>query len=498
MKRHYIILIAALLSALPAAASGDIPFTLSLDKIEIPVKEWPGVHSFSAAEFEGKFIVVGGRTNGLHGFPADLKEPDAFPKSEANRTIYILDLPAGTVLGSQTTDALPKRIAQHLRATNPQYYADGNWLYIVGGYGESFEDPTLVTLPYITVLDLAALTNTILNGGPLDATFAAQHIGFNANFAPAMVTGGELQPVFDKAGRRQDNLYMLVFGQEFQGKYTRSGAGFTQEYLNRVHLIEMQAQRRILSVDLTVKDHCVYPDIQTASNLPPDNPYHRRDLTVAPSRRPDGTYAVTAYGGVFKNDVEGYLEPIYVQTDTTCVSLDEDTSAKQLMSQYNCAVIQMFDDAGKTMYSTFMAGISYYYWNGTGLVHDTVDLSKGIDGLPFIDSITTLKVNQAGTNQYLHVGTTFPPTPVTPCGAKTIRLGGAETHFVPSHDVPVFANGVINLNAITTTRVLGYLIGGIGATEPYSINGPTCSSPEVYRVVIQPSTPQNTVLLQAP
>src|SRR2546429_6787993 len=84
-------------------------------------------------------------------------------------------------------------------------------------------------------------------------------------------------------------------------------------------------------------------------------------------------------------------------------------------SQYNTAAIQLFDNRGGsgTIYTTFFGGISQYYWDEATktLKHDALNLAQGIDGLPFINSVSTLKMptsNDTGS-QFLHVGQTLPP-----------------------------------------------------------------------------------------
>jgi hypothetical protein len=183
------------------------------------------------------------------------------------------------------------------------------------------------------------------------------------------------------------------------------------------------------------------------------------------------------------------------------------TITTQLMSQYDSAAIQLYDSTGKIIYTTFMGGISQYYWDAAtnSLKRDAPDISKGIDGLPFINSISTLKMptsNDTGT-QYLHVGETFAPSSSIPqCsnGTSTVSapLGGAETKFVIASGVQQVTPGVVTLNSITSTSVVGYLVGGIAATVPYSANGPTCASNMFYTVTLNPTQPTNTIKLQAP
>src|ERR1044072_9973253 len=87
-------------SATPAAAAADIPYSLTLTGFSI--SGFAGVHSAVIAGSPEKLLVLGGRRNGLHGFPGghDAGKGPAFPKTEANDTIYALDLTPKSLLGS--------------------------------------------------------------------------------------------------------------------------------------------------------------------------------------------------------------------------------------------------------------------------------------------------------------------------------------------------------------------------------------------------------------
>ena len=79
-----------------------------------------------------------------------------------------------------------------------------------------------------------------------------------------------------------------------------------------------------------------------------------------------------------------------------------------------------------------------------------------------------------------------------------ITAFGAESKFVIASGVPQVTPGVITLNSLTSVTSIGYLVGGINATQPYSSMGPTCASDMFYVVTINPTQPTNTIQLQAP
>jgi hypothetical protein len=179
-------------------------------------------------------------------------------------------------------------------------------------------------------------------------------------------------------------------------------------------------------------------------------------------------------------------------------------NTNQAMSQYATASVQLYDKSGQMMYTTFFGGISQYYWDAAtnALKRDTVDLKAGIDGLPFINSVSTLAMSTSTDtgNQYLHVGETFPPSSSVPtCSGTAANYGGAESAFVTASGVSEATDGAIDLDSITSTGVIGYFVGGIAATAPYaSMKGKSCASTNFYAVTLNPAQATNTVQLTLP
>lgn len=493
----------------PGAAASAVPYNISLTGFQI--SGFPGVHSAVIAGGPEKLVVLGGRRNGLHGFPGghDAEKGPAFPKTEANDTIYVLDLPNKKLLGSAKVATLfgtapvgtQLKIANQFKATNLQYEIINGWLYVMGGYGPDAQKGTLTTLGYVTAVNFDALVNAVITNQPLDPanTSCLDHLAL-------AITGGDLEWLTESSGT---TLFVLAFGQQYDGEYTPSGGLVNQNYADGVRLFTFtyppnSAKPSGINFVTSVPN-------PPGTQLDPENQFHRRDLTMKTSVDASGNRRLVAYGGVFKGGrFEGFLNPVFVtpcaNTVPPCatrVAVTPNTSISQLMSQYDTAAIQLFDNTGKIMYTTLLGGISYYYWNPStnSLKHDPLDLSKGIDGLPFINSISTLKMAIDGTGaQYLHVGQLMPPVPATCPGQGEIvaPMGGAESKFVIASGVPQVTPGVITLNSLTSVTSIGYLVGGINATQPYSAMGPTCASDMFYVVTINPTQPTNTIQLQAP
>src|SRR5918912_1591264 len=170
-------------------AAAAIPYSITLEGFSIA--GFPGLHSAVVAGAPEKLLLLGGRRNGLHGFPGghDAAKGPSFPKTEANDTIYALDLKNRKLLGTAQVNTLPVKVASQFKATNLEYRLVNGWLYVVGGYGPDPKTGTLSTLGYVTVVNFTALADAVINKKPLDAAFAYAHIVQYDNPARTITSG---------------------------------------------------------------------------------------------------------------------------------------------------------------------------------------------------------------------------------------------------------------------------------------------------------------------
>jgi hypothetical protein len=492
------------------AATGDVPYRLTLRPFSIA--GLPGLHSFASGGAADRYVVLAGRTNGLHGFAPNRQAAQfpSFPIQQANDTVYLLDLVHARLLGQAKVTGLPKPYASQLRASNPQSILVGDFLYVLGGYGPDPATGAMVTLPWATAIDYSALVAALQGGQPLDQAFADKNM---ASFEhPALAIGGGDLEIWN-------GDFLLLYGHRFDGEYTGDGSPAFQEYSNSIRVFSIQASRQGDAVKLAVNFKGTVPDV--APGLDPDNPYHRRDLTVDAALDPAGQPRIGVYGGVFKGGrMEGYLHPLYVSSGSDLgLAVGEDTAASQLLSQYDCPVVQVYSAAKKAMYSTFFGGISQYWWDPACqcLRRDAVNLSDPkvlADGLPFIASVSTLRVTESGTAQFLHSAESFPPPGAAPsCPTSgppaSASFLGAETKLVIAEGGPAASNGVLLLDAMPRKQlVIGYLLGGIAASCPpggdnglrcyASTQGGSCASNRLYEVSLDPRAGTPTRRLDPP
>jgi Secretion system C-terminal sorting domain len=411
------------------------PFTVQVEAIGATTI--PGMHSLAFAQSGDKWLFIGGRTNGLHG----INSSGSFPPEYINNTVTVIDTATWTSY-SADLNQLPQAIAGPMRSTNMEFIHDGNYLYMVGGYGYDSILNRFVTFPTLTAVHVNDMITAVINALPI-ASAVRQVVDTNLR-----VCGGDL----DKIGSK----YYLIFGHNFEGRYTDPPTPlYTQTYSNQITKFNLTDDGTTISLSGYTYD------VDT-------NNYHRRDLNVGAIVQPSGALALEAYGGVFqKNADQPFREPIKITATGATVNM----GYQQVMSHYTSALLPIYDSATQTMYTTFFGGISLYDYNHTtNLV--TLDTL-----IPFIDDITTLTEHASGMMEETVLPTMLPD-----------RLG-SNALFVPNLAIPHYANEVINIRSMPNTKAMvGYLVGGIRAQAANL--GITIANDTVYRIYI---TPNNNV-----
>ena len=419
---------------LASAQVGDRAVVLE----EVIVPGLPGVQSFAWGQHNGEWLLVGGRTDGLHQ-----RQPfAAFLASGNNTTFHVVD-PSIPQVWSSTPTGLSAALAEQLQSTNMQFQQRGDVLYVIGGYGYSATAADHITHPQLTAIDVPGCIGAIKNNQPI-APFVRQLSD------PRMeLTGGQL-------GLEGDHFY-LVGGQRFIGRYNpmgpNFGPGFVQEYSNGIRRFRIDDD----GTTMTIAD---YSNTIDTVNL------HRRDYNMLPQFFPDGSTGFTAFSGVFQygQNIPWLNTVDIVDTGYTVVPVFE-----QLLNQYHGAHMAAWDSASNTMYSTFFGGIARYYFDSNGLLWDDPNV-------PFVNTISLVE-RDANWNML-----------ETAIGEMPALLGaGAE--FIPLNSAPYYPNGIVRLNQLSGDTVLvGHVVGGIESSQAniFFINTGTQStaSTRMFRVYL--------------
>ena len=415
----------------------ELPFTLDME--EVTQDELPGLHSGAFAQWDGWWVVIGGRIGGLHGFfPIT-----GFPENEANTTIWLIN-PENGDLHNFPIDVLTVPFPDQLKSTNPQYVQDGDKLFICGGYGKEAASGNFVTFPILTAVQLPQLVSALISGANPTAAFRQIQV------SNLRVCGGEM----DKLG----DFFHLVGGHDFSGKYSDPNNGsFTQIYTNEIRKFKIHST----SSSLSISDYSAIKDEQ---NL------HRRDFTLSPVLFPNGTPGLCLFGGVFRpNAALPYYNPVYI-TENQSVALD--AQYEQLFSQYTCPTVPLFDSIDGSMYTLFFAGLSAHYFD---LATQSIKYDARV---PFIKDITTFRRKADGSSQEF----------IMP--ARFDALLGTNMIFAPVASAPHYANEVLHFRQMSGKTFVGYLYGGIKAEIPNIT--PSSANNRTFKVYLTPKLNSGT------
>lgn len=431
------LLLSLLLTGLVVHANAqNSPFQIHLEPLNIP--NVGGLQSYAYGQHEGKWLVIGGRLDGLHR-----RQPFAtFDLAGHNNQLIVID-PSTQQKWSAPLSSLPVSVREQLSSTNMEFIQNGDVLYLTGGYGYSNTAGDHVTYDKLTAVQVPAVINAVIAGTPF-TTFFRQIT--DAQFA---VTGGHLSKIYD--------TYYLVGGQKFMGRYNpmgpAHGPGFIQEYTDQIRKFK-------ISDDGTTLVVTHLPSLTDTEQL------HRRDYNVAPQIFPNGQEGVTAFSGVFQKTVDfPYLNCVNVDSSGYAVN----NSFSQYYNHYHCAFLPLYSESANEMHTIFFGGIAQFYDSLGILVQD--------NNVPFVRTIARVTRSSDGTMAEYKLPVEMP------------ALLGASSEFIPLETLPAYANGVIRLDDLSVdTMLVGYIYGGIASSESniFWINTGTESSAssQIFKVFV--------------
>ena len=396
-----------------------------------------GVQSFAFGQYDGKWLILGGRTDGLH-----IRQPhSAFLEVDNHNQLLVID-PETKAFWTRSTASLSSSIREQLSSTNMSFYQRGDILYCLGGYGYSPTAADHITFDKLTAIDLSTLIPAIVNDDNITTSFRQiQHSDY-------AVAGGRLRMI--------DSVFHLLGGQKFTGRYNPMGPdhgpGFEQEYTNAVRRFLIQDDGNQISVThLTT-----YLDSAE---------FHRRDYNAESQIMPNGEEGITLFSGVFK---EPENVPFLNSVDVRANGYILNDSFSQYYNHYHCAAVPLYDETSNEMHTLFFGGMAQFYDDNGQLVQD--------DDVPFVRSIARVSRDSTGLmKEYLFE-------------EQMPGLLGAGSEFIPA-DLPEHQNGVIKLDELSgDTIFLGHIFGGIESTAPniFFVNTGVQShaSPNIYKLYL--------------
>jgi hypothetical protein len=467
MKILRLVLVLLLPTCYLIAGAQSVPFTI--EATEDVAREFPGaphLQSFSFAQWQGRWVFIGGRTSGYHAVGGGSAD---FLRADANRDVWVIDTrvkPAQTYHAAVTQ--LPARLAavrDQWMSTGLLYFQDGDQLYVCGGYGQDMQGKW-TTFDVVSRVNLPVLIDGVIHG-----RIAPESISFGRS-PLVQSTGGGLVKL-------TDGYFYLVMGHVFKGTYTgfegrreKNSAEASQTYLNEIRKVRIKVQPDgNIGVVLVERFH---DEVE----------FHRRDLNVAAFASSTGV-GFAAYGGVFTPEAQlAYSKPIYVSPG---LRPRVDSAFEQKMNAYSSAVLLMYSEGAKSMYTTFFGGISRFFWNPLEASYQENALvggkteSKYLDGLQWSDQISTIERSNSVTTEQVQ------PRPLP-------AFLGTDAVFIAASDLPrAYRNtDILALDSLNDQKTfLGYIYGGIRAL-PYQF--PYTKTAPPYNAGAVPTKPSDMIL----
>jgi hypothetical protein len=434
MKFIYVLLVSFISST---ALFAQIPggYSVSLEALEIP--GIVGLHSYSFGTAYGKWLVLGGRRDGLHA-----RQPfNAFPESMNNNELFVIDPLAGQVWSSEIS-SLPVSIQEQLQSTNTCFHQKGDTLYIAGGYAYSATAGDHITFPNLLAISVNDVIEQVIQGSLQTSSFIQVTNSFFA------VTGGRMV--------QEGSRLLLVGGHRFDGNYNPMGMPtYTQTYTNAV--------RSFTPIHTDSAIEITGEETQTD-----EFHLHRRDYNLIPYALPNGDDAYYISSGVFQPNIDlPFLYPVEISAG----EITPRTEFNQYLSNYHCPTVSLYD--GSATHTLFFGGMSRYYYQNGSMVQD--------DQVPFTRTISMFSRNSIGeyTESLL--------------SAEMPGLKGAGAEFIPNEILLQSDGGVVFMSDIQQdTVLLGYIYGGIQSTQinPFNSNQTSATSADdvVYKVLLTRSS----------
>lgn len=423
----------------------------------------PGMHSFARAQHGGQWLLISGMTNGQHNLGRA-----GFNAAYRNSSVYVIDPETLQVWGrSLATDATAGLNAEQLSSlmvTNSQYTQIGSRLYMAGGYGTvaSGTASQWQTFSTLSAIDVPGMMDWVKNGTGTAAGNLRQ-----ISDPLVQVTGGEMHTTSN--GRTH-----LVFGHNYPVNYAPGVNGIYTHQVRSFTIVDDGTNLAIASPVLGATDPA----------------YRRRDLNVVPVIHEEAGQPVEklqALAGVFTPTFGAWTVPVTIDDNGVATQADPGAPGtfKQGMNSYKGANIGMYSVTQKTMHTLLFGGIGYQYYDAvTGTF-------KTDSNLPYMNDATDIVTDAAG-NMSVHLLPSSFPTLVDSGSGKTLLLG-TETEFFLAEGVPTFANGVIDLDALTGPTLVGYFFGGI--VSDAGNFGNTQASSGLFPVMITPVPEPSTLLM---
>lgn len=439
----------------PILSSNGVPFSIQIEQANFSLPS--GLQSYVLGTHDGKWLLLAGRINGLHGFNSGNNN---FPADAQNTTVFVVDPNLETVTTRALTGAssgLTSNQIDLLSVTGAQSYQSGNTLYMSGGYGIDSATSNFTTKAALTAIDVPGLIHWVIK--PSKHETAAQHI--RQIFDPIFqITGGVMMEA-------SPHHALLAFGQDFESTNLFSDGTYSMQ-VRQFRIVNRGKHLSFVA--------------QTAQAQDPN--YRRANLNIVPIIE-IGRPSFVAFSGAFTLTGGIWTVPVEISRKGVATMSNPTNAAtfEQGMNNWTCPTLELYSRKAGNSYTILMGGISYGFFS-SGIFQTDAEL-------PFINQVTTIKRDRNGVfSQYL-MNAEYPVILSTASNPGNPLLFGANATFIPVSGLPTYHNGVLRYDVLgTNSTMVGYIVGGIQSTVPNTnVESDSAASPFIFKVTLVPTPP---------
>lgn len=444
INRHVPTLLSIVIALLIIASCSEVQLTIAPPPSFVlavspltPAKQIPSIQSGVWARQGETLLLFGGRIEGFHGLSA---ADTTFKTSKANQSIWIVNLSDYSYM-EMPVASFDSTLLQ-FSSSNMEFVQDNDTLFVMGGYGRSTvtDVQSNRTFPQLMAISVSRMISEVKRGSAGNPKNAILYV---VKSPYLQITGGEMV--------RENGMFYVMFGQNYAGTYV---SGLNGVYTSAVR-------------QFTVKGNAVVDTVTTIESF-----LHRRDLNVEKVEQTVGSFYV-GYGGVFTSSDDGFTRPVRISiVNGKAVATMNDT-LNQTTSQYNCAMVSVFDKTSNTNVHGLLGGIGQYQY-----IPSKGRWENGDNGakLPFVQTITQMIWQNGVLTQKIQLPPTEPQMPA---------LLGANAVFIANSNVILNGNVVDYSKVTSDTMAIGIMLGGIKSLKPTSSSiYPTSINNSIYQVTL--------------
>lgn len=385
----------------------------------------PSLHSYAHAQWDGKWLILGGQTS------------EDWEFSHANLEIYVVD-PAANQIWTMPTEYLYDNVqsVEQLTSCFAQFYQEGEYLYMLGGYGYSPEIEGYYAFPYLSIINVKKVIQHIINRAYQQAAGAFRQME-DDRFS-----------VMDGMLTKIGNTFYLVGGIEFYGFFDEENPSFDK--LPRQEVISFQIRQN--------KEGLF--EMQHIGSLD----YRNEFLEIYSTPIPQIFWDESEGFSILSNEeVDG--EEFVNWMDVFQIGYSSSWQRNNKLSHYHSTIIPLYDRKSRTMHTLFLNGCTEFLCE-----EDDIRI-----GLETVDSMTVFSKGQWSS--------TFSKESITP-----YYDNGTDAEFILNRKIPHYSNGVIKYHKLPEGKTeIGYIYGGASNASPMMFEDGSLlalSSRQLFKVFI--------------